>query len=49
MNGTAHFLRGVHRAGCRIFGTVLGPEANSYHNNHFHFDMADRSRRVICE
>jgi hypothetical protein len=49
MNGTAHFMRGVHRAGCRIFGTVLGPEANSYHNNHFHFDMADRSRRVICE
>ena len=49
MNGTAHFLRGVHRAACRTFGTVLGPEANAYHNNHFHLDMADRSRRVICE
>jgi hypothetical protein len=49
LNGTAHFLRGVHKAACRTFGTVLGPEANSYHNNHFHLDMADRSRRVICE
>jgi hypothetical protein len=49
MTGTSHFLRGVHRAACRTFGTVLGPEANTYHNNHFHLDMADRSRRVICE
>jgi hypothetical protein len=34
-----HFLRDVHRAGCRRFGTVLGPEANAFHHNHFHFDM----------
>jgi len=49
MTGTALFLRGAHRAACRIFGTILGPEANSAHNNHFHLDMADRNRRVICE
>ena len=49
MTGTSHFLRGVHGAACRTFGTILGPEANSAHNNHFHLDMADRSRRIICE
>ncbi|HEV2747650.1 MAG TPA: extensin family protein [Allosphingosinicella sp.] len=33
------FLRAVHQAGCRRFGVTLGPEANSLHHNHFHFDM----------
>lgn len=33
------FLRAVHQAGCRRFGITLGPEANSLHHNHFHFDM----------
>lgn len=33
------FLRTVHQAGCRRFGVTLGPEANSLHHNHFHFDM----------
>ncbi len=49
MTGNAHFLRAVHRSACRIFGTVLGPEANAAHNNHFHLDMAERKVRVICE
>jgi hypothetical protein len=43
------FLRAVHGAACRQFGTVLGPEANPWHKNHFHIDMADRPRGVICE
>jgi hypothetical protein len=43
------FLRAAHAAACRIFGTVLGPEANSWHRNHFHLDMADRPHGVICE
>ena len=33
------FLRAVHQAGCRRFQVVLGPEADSYHRNHFHFDL----------
>jgi hypothetical protein len=33
------FLRDAHQAGCRRFGVVLGPDANAYHRNHFHFDM----------
>lgn len=43
------FLRAVHAAACRQFGTVLGPEANSWHKNHFHVDMAERPRGAICE
>ncbi len=49
LTGKAAFLRATHRAACRIFGTVLGPEANSWHKNHFHVDMAERKHGVICE
>lgn len=44
----AAFLRGAHRTACRIFGTVLGPEANEAHRNHFHVDLAPRKRRNYC-
>lgn len=43
------FLKQAHEAGCRIFGTVLGPEANNAHRNHFHVDMAPRARGAFCE
>jgi hypothetical protein len=43
------FLRAVHAGACRIFGTVLGPEANNAHRNHFHFDMAERASGSYCE
>jgi hypothetical protein len=43
------FLRDVHDGGCKIFGTVLGPEANEAHKNHFHVDMAKRRRTAYCE
>ena len=33
------FLRAAHQAGCRRFGVTLGPDADAYHRNHFHFDM----------
>jgi hypothetical protein len=49
LTGKAQFLRAAHRAACGIFGTVLGPEANSAHKNHFHVDMAERKHRSICE
>lgn len=49
LNGKMDFLRGAHRAACKIFGTVLGPEANNAHKNHFHVDMAERRGIVICE
>ncbi len=34
------FLRALHRSACRRFGTVLGPDYNAAHANHFHFDMS---------
>jgi hypothetical protein len=34
------FLRRLHQSACKRFGTVLGPEYNAQHANHFHFDMA---------
>ena len=43
------FLRRVHAAACRTFGTILGPEANSAHRNHFHLDMAERKQGNYCE
>lgn len=45
----AAFLRRVHAGACGIFGTVLGPDANAAHRDHFHFDMKDRRRSGICE
>ena len=41
-NGTKDeraFLRRLHESACKRFGTVLGPDYNSAHANHFHFDM----------
>lgn len=43
------FLRRIHLSACRHFGTVLGPEANEAHRNHFHLDMAERTVKSFCE
>ncbi len=45
----ARFLKDIHDSACRIFGTVLGPEANRAHENHFHVDMAERRTGSFCE
>lgn len=45
----AAFLRRLHKGACGTFGTVLGPEANEAHRNHFHFDLAPRRRSSFCE
>lgn len=45
----ARFLKSIHESACGIFGTVLGPEANAAHRDHFHFDLAHRRRRAFCE
>lgn len=39
------FLKDAHRAACRYFGAVLGPEYNQPHENHFHVDTG---RFNIC-
>jgi hypothetical protein len=43
------FLHRIHAAGCARFGTILGPEANDAHRNHFHVDMAERQGKPFCE
>ena len=43
------FVRTLHRQACRYFGTVLGPEANDAHRDHFHLDLAPRKRSHYCE
>lgn len=47
--GKMRFLREAHNSACKIFGTVLGPEANDAHRNHFHVDLAPRRYRNYCE
>jgi hypothetical protein len=48
--GRMDFLRAAHDSACRLFNTVLGPEANNAHHNHFHVDMAERIKNTkICE
>jgi hypothetical protein len=44
----AQFVLYLHEEACRRFGTVLGPEANAAHKNHFHLDMKTR-RKSFCE
>ena len=38
------FLRDVHQASCTIFTTVLGPNFNAAHKDHFHLDLARHGR-----
>jgi hypothetical protein len=49
LDGKAHFLRAAHTAACGIFGTVLGPESNEAHRNHFHVDLAERASGAFCQ
>jgi hypothetical protein len=48
MDLEAQFVTYLHEDACRRFGTVLGPEANAAHKNHFHLDMKKR-RKGFCE
>lgn len=38
------FLREVRDGACRHFGTVLSPDYNEAHRDHFHFDQANRAQ-----
>lgn len=41
-------LRRLHAAACGPFGTVLGPNANAAHRDHFHFDTARYRSGSYC-
>lgn len=39
---TRQFLKIVHASACKRFSTVLSPDYNAAHHDHFHFDMGGR-------
>lgn len=41
-------LRRMWKSACGIFGTVLGPDANRFHRDHFHFDTARYRSGSYC-
>ncbi|PRY92405.1 extensin family protein [Donghicola tyrosinivorans] len=42
-------LQQMHSKACGPFGTVLGPKANQYHQDHFHFDTARYRSGSYCK
>ena len=46
--GDSDLLRRLHRGACGPFGTVLGPESDRFHQNHFHFDTAAHRGGPYC-
>ncbi|MEP5624238.1 MAG: extensin family protein [Hyphomicrobiales bacterium] len=50
--GERLFLRAVNDGACSHFTTVLGPRADRYHQDHFHFDLASHGKsgnRRVCK
>lgn len=41
-------LTKLHQSACGPFKTVLGPDADKYHQDHFHFDTARATRTPYC-
>ena len=41
-------LAAMWRGACGVFGTVLGPNANRFHRDHFHFDTARYRSGSYC-
>lgn len=41
-------LRQLHQAACGTFGTVLGPDSDRYHRDHFHLDVASYRGGAYC-
>ncbi|MGI9400445.1 MAG: extensin family protein, partial [Rhizobiaceae bacterium] len=46
------FLAQSHAIACKMFTTVLGPDADAAHRNHFHFDQGCHGRNctyLLCQ
>ncbi|WP_050928289.1 extensin family protein [Aestuariivita boseongensis] len=41
-------MRKMHRTACGPFGTVLGPDSDRFHRDHFHFDTAKYRSGPFC-
>ncbi|MFZ5964355.1 extensin family protein [Thalassococcus sp. BH17M4-6] len=44
----SRLMRRVHGQACGIFGTVLGPNSDRFHQDHFHFDTARYRSGSFC-
>lgn len=44
----ARVLRRLHASACGPFGTVLGPNSDVHHRDHFHFDIAEHRSGSYC-
>jgi hypothetical protein len=41
-------LKRLHASACGPFGTVLGPNSDAHHHDHFHLDVADYRSGAYC-
>jgi hypothetical protein len=41
-------LRKIHKSACGPFGTVLGPNSDRHHQDHFHLDVARHRSGAYC-
>ena len=44
----SRLLKRLHASACGPFGTVLGPNADRHHQDHFHFDVAGYRSGPYC-
>jgi len=42
-------LKKIHRGACGTFGTVLGPNSDAHHQDHFHLDVANHRSGAYCK
>ncbi|MGI1662595.1 extensin family protein [Palleronia sp. KMU-117] len=47
-SANAQTMKRLHGAACGPFGTVLGPESDPFHQDHFHFDVARQRSGPYC-
>lgn len=45
---TSKAMRRMHKGACGPFGTVLGPNSDRFHKDHFHFDTARYRSGPFC-
>ncbi|WP_349539871.1 extensin family protein [Sagittula sp. NFXS13] len=42
-------LKQMHKGACGTFGTTLGPGSDGFHEDHFHYDVADYRGGPYCK
>lgn len=47
-NASGRALKRMHKDACGTFGTVLGPNSDRFHQDHFHFDTARHRGGAYC-